>query len=36
MEYKEALSIVVADRYKGKIRHEVHEAMLNWKIEIDN
>ena len=39
MEYKrhkEALIIVVADRYKGKIPDRVYEAMMNWKIEIDD
>lgn len=39
MEYKrhkEALIIVVADRYKGKIPDSVYKAMLNWKVEIDD
>lgn len=39
MEYKkhkEALIIVVADRYKGKIPDSVYKAMMNWKIEIDD
>ena len=34
--HKEALIIVVADRYKGKIPNCVYEAMMNWKIEIDD
>lgn len=34
--HKEALIIVVADRYKGKIPNRVYEAMMNWKIEIDD
>ena len=39
MEYKkhkEALIIVVADRYKGKIPDSVYKVMINWKIEIDD
>lgn len=39
MEYKkhkEALIIVVADRYKGKIPDKVYEAMMSWKIEVDD
>lgn len=39
MEYKkhkEALIVVVADRYKGKIPDRVYEAMIHWKIEIDD
>ncbi len=37
MEYKkhkEALIIVTADRYKGKIPDKVYNAMVNWKIKI--
>lgn len=34
--HKEALIIVVADRYKGKLPDRVYEAMMNWKIEIDD
>lgn len=39
MEYKrhkEALIIVVADKYKGKIPDKVYEAMMNWKIDIND
>lgn len=37
MEYKrhkEAVIIVTADRYKGKIPDKAYNAMMNWKIEI--
>ncbi len=34
--HKEALILVTADRYKGKIPDSVYEAMVNWKIEIDD
>lgn len=39
MEYKrhkEALIIVVADKYKGKIPNKVYDAMINWKIDIND
>lgn len=31
---KEALILVTADKYKGKIPSKVYEAMVNWEIEI--
>lgn len=34
--HKEALILVVADRYKGKIPDAVYRAMTNWKIEIND
>lgn len=34
--HKEALIIVMADRYKGKIPDKVYNAMMNWKIEMDD
>ena len=34
--HKEALIMVTADRYKGKIPDKVYQAMINWKIEIDD
>ena len=34
--HKEALIIVMADRYKSKIPDKVYEAMMNWKIEMDD
>ena len=34
--HKEALIIVIADRYRGKIPDKVYKAMMNWKIEIDD
>ena len=39
MEYKkhkEALIIVVADRYKGKIPDSVYKAMVGWEVTIDD
>ena len=39
MEYKrhkEALIIVIADKYKGKIPDKVYETMMNWKIDIND
>ena len=33
-KHKEALIIVMADRYKGRIPDKVYKAMTNWKIEI--
>ena len=34
--HKEALILVTADRYKGRIPDKVYKAMMNWKIEIDD
>ena len=34
--HKEALVLITADRYKGKIPDKVYDAMINWKIEIDD
>lgn len=36
IKHKEALILVTADRYKGKIPGKVHKAMVNWKIEIND
>lgn len=35
-KHKEALVLITADRYKGKIPDKVYDAMINWKIEIDD
>lgn len=35
-KHKEALIMVTADKYKGKIPDKVYQAMMNWKIEIDD
>lgn len=35
-KHKEALIIVMADRYKGKIPGKVYRAMVNWEINIDD
>lgn len=35
-KHKEALIMVTADKYKGRIPDKVYQAMLNWKIEIDD
>lgn len=34
--HKEALILIMADKYKGKIPEKVYEALINWKIEIDD
>lgn len=34
--HKEALIIVMADRYKSKIPDKIYEAMMDWKIEMDD
>ncbi len=34
--HKEALILVMADKYKGKILEKVYEALVNWKIETDD
>ncbi len=35
-KHKEALIMITADKYKNKIPNKLYEAMLNWKIEIDD
>lgn len=34
--HKEALIVVTADKYKGRIPEKLYKAMINWKIEIDD
>ena len=34
--HKEALIMVTADKYKGKIPNKVYDAMMKWEIEIDD
>ncbi|MCD8215254.1 MAG: hypothetical protein LUC97_06420 [Clostridiales bacterium] len=33
-QHKEALIMVTADKYKGKIPTKLYNAMINWKVEI--
>lgn len=34
--YKEGFIKDIAEQYKGKIPDNVYQAMINWKIEIDD
>ena len=35
-EYKEDFIQDMAEQYRNVIPHKVYEAMMNWKIEIDD